>query len=55
MFNRKIEITRENESVLFINAVIENLRYAIISLDAIFNKSDYVKFVQLKDCVNGWN
>lgn len=41
MFNRKIEITRENESVLFINAVIENLRYAIISLDAIFNKSDY--------------
>ena len=33
MFNRKIEITRENESILFINSVIENLRYGIISLD----------------------
>lgn len=41
MFNRKIKITKENESILFINAVIENLRYAIISLDAIFNTSDY--------------
>ena len=41
MFNRKIEITKENESILFINAVIENLRYAIISLDAIFNTRDY--------------
>ena len=40
MFNRKIEITKENESILFINAVIENLRYAIISLDAIFNGRD---------------
>ena len=30
MFNRQIEITRENESLLFINAVIENLRYGII-------------------------
>ena len=37
MFNRKIEITKENKSILFINAVVENLRYAIISLDAIFN------------------
>lgn len=42
MFNRKIEITKENESILFINAVIENLRYAIISLDAIFNGGDEV-------------
>ena len=33
MFNRKIEITKENESILFVNAVIENLRYGIISLD----------------------
>ena len=40
MFNRKIEITKENESILFINAVIENLRYAIISLDAILNGGD---------------
>jgi len=40
MFNRKIEITKENESILFINAVIENLRYAIISLDAILNGYD---------------
>ena len=37
MFNRKIETTRENESILFINAVIENLRYGIISLDMMFN------------------
>ncbi len=37
MFNRQIEITRENESLLFINAVIENLRYGIISLDMMFN------------------
>ena len=37
MFNRQIEITRENESILFINAVIENLRYGIISLDMMFN------------------
>ena len=41
MFNRRIEITKENESILFINAVIENLRYAIISLDEIFYKKDY--------------
>ena len=33
MFNRQIKITRENESILFINSVIENLRYGIISLD----------------------
>ena len=33
MFNRKIEITEDNESILFVNAVIENLRYGIISLD----------------------
>lgn len=37
MFNRQIEITSENESILFINAVIENLRYGIISLDMMFN------------------
>ena len=37
MFNRQIEITRENESILFINAVIENLRYGIISLDRMFS------------------
>ena len=37
MFNRKIEITEENESILFINAVVENLRYGIISLDMMFN------------------
>ena len=36
MFNRQIEITRENESILFINAVVENLRYGIISLDIVF-------------------
>ena len=41
MFNRRIEITKENESILFINAVIENLRYAIISLDEIFYNKDY--------------
>lgn len=41
MFNRRIEITKENESILFVNAVIENLRYAIISLDALFNQRDY--------------
>ena len=37
MFNRKIEITEENESILFVNAVIENLRYGIISLDMMQN------------------
>ena len=37
MFNRQIEITRENESILFINAVVENLRYGIISLDMMFH------------------
>ncbi len=37
MFNRQIEITRENESILFINSVIENLRYGLISLDMMFN------------------
>lgn len=40
MFNRKIEITKENESILFVNAVIENLRYGIISLDMMLNRSD---------------
>lgn len=40
-FNRRIEITNENESILFVNAVIENLRYAIISVDALFNQKDY--------------
>ena len=37
MFNRQIEITRENESILCINSVIENLRYGLISLDTMFN------------------
>lgn len=37
MFNRKIEITEDNESILFVNAVIENLRYGIISLDMMQN------------------
>lgn len=40
MFNRQIEITRKNESILFINAVIENLRYGIISLDMMFNHDE---------------
>lgn len=50
MFNRKIKITKENESILFINAVIENLRYAIISLDAIFNTSDCSDYSDYSDC-----
>ena len=37
MFNRRIEITEDNESILFLNAVIENLRYGIISLDMMQN------------------
>lgn len=37
MFNRKIEATKENQDILFVNAVIENLRYGLISLDAILN------------------
>lgn len=37
MYNKYVEITRENEGLLFINAVIENLRYGLISLDAIFS------------------
>ena len=46
MFNRPIEIAKENESILFINAVIENLRYANISLDIMFNggKDIYQKY-----------
>lgn len=44
MFNRRIEISKENESILFINAVIENLRYALISLNAIFSKADYSEY-----------
>ena len=47
MFNRQIEITRENESILFINSVIENLRYGLISLDTMFNydeESVYQKY-----------
>ena len=27
MFNRQIEITRENESILFINAVVEKMNF----------------------------
>lgn len=50
MFNRQIEITRENESILFINAVIENLRYGLISLDMMFNCDEenvYQKYYDL--------
>lgn len=36
MYNHYVEITRETEGLLFINAVIENLRYGLISLNAIF-------------------
>ena len=46
MFNRKIEITKENESILFVNAVIENLRYGIISLDMMKNYKS-------SNCYNG--
>lgn len=42
MFNRKIEITEDNESILFVNAVIENLRYGIISLDKYANVFGYL-------------
>ena len=47
MFNRKIEITKENESILFVNAVIENLRYGIISLDMMQN-------YEIKNCYNDY-
>ena len=50
MFNRQIEITRENESILFINAVIENLRYGIISLDRMFSGKifeDYYNIIMM--------
>lgn len=36
MYNEYIEITKDNEGLLFINAVIENLKYGLISLEAIF-------------------
>ena len=36
MFNREIEITEDNKDILFANAIIENLRYGIISLDTMF-------------------
>lgn len=49
MFNRQIEITRKNESILFINAVIENLRYGIISLDMMFNCDEETDFQQYYD------
>lgn len=49
MFNRQIEITRENEAILFINAVIENLRYGIISLDMMFNCDEETDFQQYYD------
>lgn len=38
MFNREIEASEENKDILFANAIIENLRYGIISLDIMFNK-----------------
>lgn len=47
MFNRKIEITEDNESILFVNAVIENLRYGIISLDLMQNYN-------IDNCNNGY-
>lgn len=47
MFNRKIEITKENESILFVNAVIENLRYGIISLDMMQN-------YEINNCYNDY-
>lgn len=47
MFNRKIEITKDNESILFVNAVIENLRYGIISLDMMQN-------YEIKNCYNDY-
>ncbi len=37
MFDRQIEITKENSDILFVNAVIENLKYGIISLDTMFS------------------
>lgn len=45
MFNRKIEISKGNESILFINAVIENLRYGIISLDIMFSHEDNREYI----------
>ena len=47
MFNRKIEITKETESILFVNAVIENLRYGIISLDMMQN-------YEINNCYNDY-
>ena len=47
MFNRKIEISKETESILFVNAVIENLRYGIISLDMMQN-------YEINNCYNDY-
>lgn len=38
MFNRRIAITEKNIDILFANALIENLRYGIISLDMMFRQ-----------------
>ncbi len=37
MFNLKIPIDENNLEILFANALVENLRYGIISLDTMFN------------------
>lgn len=36
MFNCYFELNEENFDILFVNAIIENLKYGIISLDAMF-------------------
>ena len=37
MFNCYFELNEENFDILFVNAIIENLKYGIISLDAMFS------------------
>ncbi len=44
MFNKRIEIREDNGKILFVNALIENLRYALISLDAMFSKEIHKEF-----------
>ena len=39
MFNQYIEITDENKDILFVNTLIENIKYALISLDEMFSKN----------------
>ncbi len=38
MFNRRIEAPKGNGEILFANALIENLRYGLISLDIMFKR-----------------